>query len=83
MPCCIALTMVFRGQHSTCSALLEMYDGWLNASSRNKITATIMLDLSAVVDVVDHKLLLDKLKIYYLEKSAIEWVDSYLSGKNK
>ena len=73
----------FRGQHSTCSALLEMYDGWLTASSRNQIAATIMLDLSAAFDVVDHKILLDKLKIYGLEKSAIEWVDSYLSGRKQ
>ena len=37
----------FRGYHSTCSALLEMYDGWLEASAKNELVATITDDLSA------------------------------------
>ena len=56
----------FRKNHSTTTALLEMYDTWLEAFDDNKLSAVIMLDLSAAFDVVDTSILLDKLKLYFV-----------------
>ena len=71
----------FRGQHSTCTALLEMHDGWLNAMNRGEFVATVMLDLSAAFDVVDHDLLLQKLNVYGFDKNSLQWIQSYLVGR--
>ena len=73
----------FRSHHSTCTALLEMYDGWINAASNNEFVATMMLDLSAAFDVVDHNILLKKLAIYGLDSSSIKWVNSYLQNRQQ
>ena len=48
----------FRRHHSTATALLEMYNVWLEAFDQDKITAVVMLDLSAAFDVVDPEILL-------------------------
>ena len=42
-----------------------------------------MLDLSAAFDVVDHELLLDKLKIYGFEDKETAWMHSYLTGRRQ
>ena len=42
-----------------------MMDVWLEALDNDDITAVIMLDLSAAFDVVDHLVLIDKLRIHF------------------
>ena len=42
-----------------------------------------MLDMSAAFDVVDHGILLAKLKLYGLKESALSWFDSYLSYRTQ
>lgn len=73
----------FRAKHNTSTALLEMFDGWLEAFDNDDITAVIMLDLSAAFDVVDHVILLDKLEIYGFESKEILWMRSYLTGRRQ
>ena len=50
----------FRAGHSTVTALIEMYDQWIEALERDEVTAVVMLDLSAAFDVVDHNILVKK-----------------------
>ena len=50
-----------------------VYDG--------KIVGVMMIDLSAAFDMVDHPLLLEKLRLFGLEEEVIQWFDSYLSGR--
>lgn len=66
----------FRKQHSTSTALLQMYDGWVEAADKGQITGVCMLDLSAAFDVVDHDLLLEKLQLYGFGSDALAWVTS-------
>ena len=73
----------FRSLHSTSTALLEIHDGWLRSLQRNEFVATIMLDLSAAFDVVDHSLLIKKLSIYGFDLNAIKWFESYLIGRQQ
>ena len=51
----------FRAKHNTSTALLQMFDIWLEAFDNDDITAVVMVDLSAAFDVVDHLILLEKL----------------------
>ena len=73
----------FRKSHSTTTALLEMYDTWLEAFEDNKISAVVMLDLSAAFDVVDSSILLDKLELYGFRGNALSWLHSYLDGRQQ
>ena len=60
-----------------------MYDTWLEAFEDNKISAAIMLDLSATFDVVDSSILLDKLELYGFRGNALSWLHSYLDGRQQ
>ena len=73
----------FRSKHNTGTALLEMYDGWVDAFDEDKLTAVIMLDLSAAFDVVDTSILLDKLGLYGFQPSAVSWIKSYLTNRHQ
>ena len=42
-----------------------------------------MLDMSAAFDVVDHGLLLGKLKLYGFEEDALLWMENYLTGRSQ
>ena len=73
----------FRANHSTSTALLQMVDIWLEALDNEEISAVVMLDMSAAFDVVDHELLLGKLKLYGLDDSATSWFESYLTNRTQ
>ena len=47
-----------------------MVDVWLEALEDDEISAVVMLDMSAAFDVVDHKVLLDKLQPHGLDNSS-------------
>ena len=42
-----------------------------------------MLDMSAAFDVVDHQLLLKKLRLYGFDQRSLVWMTSYLSGRTQ
>ena len=69
--------------HNTSTALLQMFDTWLDALDNDEISAVIMMDLSAAFDVVDHDILIDKLKLYGLDEATISWFSSYLSSRSQ
>ena len=71
----------FRHGLSTTSALLEMNDVWLEAFDNKKITAIVMIDLSAAFDVVNPSILLQKLRIYGFNEDSIQWLRSYLNSR--
>ena len=73
----------FRSSHSTVTALIEMYDQWMDALENDEVSAVIMLDLSAAFDVVDHEILIQKLEIYGVEAATIPWFRSYLSERSQ
>ena len=70
-----------RKGHSTATALIQMYDTWTKAVEEGNMAGVMMVDLSAAFDMVDHALLLDKLKLLGLDKQALQWVGSYLAGR--
>ena len=73
----------FRKHHSTATALLEMYSNWVEAYEDGKITAVILLDMSAAFDLVDKTILVEKLKLYGLDEHAASWVENYMSGRSQ
>ena len=60
----------FRQKHNTCTALIQMMDTWTEAFDQEQISGVLMLDMSAAFDLVDHALLVDKLKVYGFQANA-------------
>ena len=73
----------FRKNHNTCTALLQMYDSWIEAAEEKQLTAVCMLDMSAAFDVVDHDILLRKLQFYGFENHSLQWMSSYLRARTQ
>ena len=73
----------YRAHHNTTTALIEMYDGWVNSMESGKQTGICFLDLSAAFDVVNHSLLLEKLALYGFDYGMINWLHSYLSSRSQ
>ena len=73
----------FRANHSTTTALLEMYDTWVEAMDRGEATGVCFLDMSAAFDMVKPSILLKKLGLYGFDDTAIRWIESYLSDRKQ
>ena len=74
---------LFHANHSTVTALIQLQDLWLSASEDKKLSAALLLDLSAAFDIVDHKIFLEKLQVYKFSEQAIEWFSSYLKERKQ
>ena len=68
----------FRPRHSTESALILMVDSWLKAINEGKIVGCVLVDFRKAFDLVDHEILLRKLKCYKCNDSCLSWFESYL-----
>jgi len=71
----------FRSNHSCQTAIVKLLDDWISAIDNNEIVGTLFLDLSKAFDLVDHKILLKKLKLYKIDQSAFSWFSSYLDNR--
>ena len=69
--------------HSCESALTAIIDDWISAIDKNEIVGTVLLDLSKAFDLVDHKILLSKLKCYQFGEGSLTWFESYLSQRQQ
>jgi len=66
-------------EHRVCqTALIKIIDDWLSAINENKIASSLFLDFSKAFDLVDHSLLIHKLKLYNIDTS---WFSSYLNKR--
>ena len=63
--------------------MLQIYDLWLNSAEEKSFSGSIFLDLSSAFDIVDHRILLDKLSVYGFTASALSFLDSYLSNRKQ
>ena len=70
-----------RQGHNTATALVQMYDQWVEEVEAGMMVGVMMIDLSAAFDMVDHQLLLEKLELFGLDAGALRWVESYLGNR--
>ena len=73
----------YRKHRSTLTALLQMYDRWVQAAAQGQVSGAVLLDLSAAFDLVSPEILLKKLQIYGLEEDFVTWIGSYLSDRHQ
>ena len=72
-----------RQGHNTATALLQMYDQWLEEVENGMMVGVMLVDLSAAFDMVDHDILIKKLELYGLDNQSLSWMKSYLSSRSQ
>lgn len=73
----------FRSAHSCETALVSMIDNWLHSLDNGQLVGAVLVDFRKAFDLVDHKILLQKLKIYNLSEDALAWFSSYLLDRTQ
>lgn len=68
---------------STATATITLIDHWAHQLELGNTNAIIAIDQSAAYDIVDHSILLKKLKILGFNTSAIELFKSYLEDRQQ
>ena len=73
----------YRANHSLETALLRVNNDILRAMDSGKVTALVLLDLSAAFDTVDHNILLTRLRTDIgVSGAALRWCESYLRNRS-
>ena len=73
----------FQQKQSTEHAILQLIDQVNNSFEINQFTLGIFIDLSKAFYTVDHKILISKLKNYYVRGNNLKWFESYLNNRKQ
>ena len=77
----------FSHGRSTVSALVNITQTWLNNSENTtegkKAIHSLFIDFSKAFDLVDHSILLSKLKGRNINRSLWQWIQSFLQGRTR
>ena len=70
----------FRKFHSTETALIRLVDQLLFDLDRNRTSGLVFIEYKKAFDLIDHGLLLEKLKAYGVRDNDLDLLRTYLSG---
>ena len=73
----------YKPEHSTGTALLDITDFIFQALDQSYIVIKVLLDYSKAFDCANHNIILAKLKSIGFTNSALNWINSYLSGRSQ
>ena len=73
----------FRKQYSTETALINIVDRMLTNLDKNNVNGLIFADFRKAFDLVDHHVLMKKLRIYGLDDGSLKLMTSYLSSRRQ
>lgn len=73
----------YKPGFSTATALATLSDEWLKQIDQQNLNGVVFIDFSAAFDVIDHKLLIDKLCTYGFKRSAVNLIESYLTNRQQ
>ena len=77
------LQSAFRAGYFTESDLISLTDQILFNLDEDKLSGMVFVDFRKAFDVVDHQLLLTKLRLYRVSDPSLSWFESYLSGRQQ
>ena len=69
--------------HSTTTALVQVYDMILEAAEKKGLSAALLLDQSSAYDLLDHSIPLKKMSKYGFHEDTVQWFKSYLTGRSQ
>ena len=73
----------FRPNHSTETALIKVTDNLLFNMDKDNTSGLVFLDFKKAFDLVNHKVLLDKIGLYGGTVETVNWFESYLSDRRQ
>lgn len=73
----------FRKNHSCHTALTRLIDNWIKEIDSGKLIGAVFLDLRKAFDLVDHEILIHKLKLYHFSDRSINLFKSYLTNRKQ
>ena len=73
----------FRKNYSTSQAVMEVLDNIYQHCDNREVIMGIYLDLQKAFDTVNHSILLQKLNIYGVRGTVLQWFTSYLSNRKQ
>ena len=73
----------FRAAHSCEHALLDAQSVLTRTLDKKETALLLLIDFSKAFDMVDHRLILQKLHYYGIRGIAHEWFKSYLTGRKQ
>ena len=73
----------FRPGMSCEHAILNAQNSLLHSLNNKQIAVLLLIDYSKAFDVIEHPILLKKLEHYGIKGKALEWFESYLSGRHQ
>ena len=73
----------YRKFHSCETSLLRMTEEWRSMRDNGQLVGIVSMDLSKAFDVIQHPLLIAKLKAYGLDKDSCALLRDYLSNRKQ
>ena len=74
----------YRKYHSTETALLRIHNDLLLGINQQKLSALVLLDLSAAFDTIDHNILLNRLtRTFGVTGKALSLLSSYITNRTQ
>ena len=76
------LQSAYKAGHSTKTALLKVKSNILSTINNNEVACLVLLDLSAVFNMISHQILLNRLKYCFgVDDIVLKWLESYPTGR--
>ena len=72
-----------RQGHSTATALIQMYDQWVEEVEKGKMVGVMLTDLSLAYDLVNFEILEQKLSLFGTNEQTLSWFSSYLQDRKQ
>ncbi|CAB4030149.1 Hypothetical predicted protein, partial [Paramuricea clavata] len=72
-----------RPFHSCETMLLQLTDSLLNDMDKGNLSGILLIDFRKAFDLISHDLLLQKLAIYGIKNSTLQWFKSYLTERKQ
>ena len=76
-------TIGFRKSHGTQNSLAVMLEKWERGLDKGECVSALFMDLSKAFDIINHDLLIAKLRAYGFSKEARKLMKSYLRNRKQ
>ena len=73
----------FEKKHSCHTALIRIIDDWIDGIDNGNYVGALFLDLRKTFDLVDHQILIHKLKLYNFSDNSVQLITSYLKDRHQ
>ena len=60
-----------------------MTEKWVQSIDNDEVVGSVLIDFRKAFDLINHQLLLRKLKIYGINGNALKWMESYLHSRTQ